>query len=137
MRTPEEERPSWNELLGPFFTVDRVSYLLGISAYEVRQKAQGRRLLGVKIRDSSLVFPVFQFEQNEGEHTWRLIDGLESVLTVFAQPGVKIDNWKLASWVKTPRVDLAGMSVIDYLKAGKGIEAPLAAASAAADHWSE
>jgi len=135
--TPKEgAAKSWNEFLGPFWATSQVSRLLDLTDEEVRKRYEERRLLGCKTQDGSILFPTFQFVQNEQDQSWHLIEGLDTVVSVFA--GIKSHHvdWTLASWIRARRSDLEGESIIDYLKAGKGLEIPLVIARDAANRWS-
>jgi hypothetical protein len=48
-----------------------------------------------------------------------------------------IDDWTLASWLRTPQVTLGGASIIDeLLRQGRADDTILQLADVAAKHWS-
>lgn len=133
----EADRPGWNEAIGPFFGIRKVSQILGRTEEEVRENHRDRKLLGLVTKDGVPVFPSFQFVQNEEDQSWGLIRGLDRVLSEFA--GLETggpDDWLLASWLRVQRRDLKGESIEEHLKQGKELEPILAIARAAANRWS-
>ena len=137
MATPEAGKSEWNKILGPFYGANRVSRMLGLTEEQVSSGYRERGLLGCRTRDGALVFPAFQFVQNEQDQSWSLVEGLSTVVSVFADPRVHVDDWTLASWTRSFLRDLKGESIVDHLKAGKGVEGPFAIARDVADRWSE
>jgi hypothetical protein len=131
--TRESAEGEWSKILGPLWTIDRASFLTGLSQKEVADRSASRTLLGCKTQDGDTVFPAFQFQQDKKTGRWNLIEGLDTVLTVF--PEQEDGNWTLASWLKTPRPALEEKSIVDYLKASKEFKLPLAIARATADKW--
>ena len=122
----------WNELIGPFYGIGKVSRLLGVDEQEIQNRYRERRLLGCEAKNDVLVFPSYQFVQNDQTQSWGLIEGFETVLSVFADPQVLMDDWTLASWLRAKREDLDGVSIEEHLKQGKGVSEPLRIAKEAA-----
>lgn len=133
--TPESGKSEWNRIVGPFFRMEKVSQILGVTEEEVKEMQQDRRLLGCETKDGGLVFPTFQFVEDERTKSWSLIEGFDNVLSVFADPEVFIDNWTLASWMNAKRYELEGQSIVDHLREGKEIRSLLDIAREARSRW--
>ena len=140
MQKPESERSRWNEVIWPFWSTTKVSSLLGLTEEEVNKGHQEGKLLGLQTQEGNLVFPSFQFVQDEKDESWSVINGLDTVLSAFSVPEAARD-WTLASWLNAKRRGLGAElsepeSIVDYLKAGKDVGVPLAIARETAFRWS-
>lgn len=116
----------WDELLGPFYSSGQVAKILGgISRQALADRRERRTLLGLKTADGVVVYPIFQFDDGN-----RVLRGLAEILQAFR--GSEVDDWTLAGWLVSPLKPPRGQSVIQWLRAGGGLEAPLALARDAA-----
>lgn len=116
------------DLIGPFYDAAGVSRYLGISTRALDHQVKHLRLLGMATAEGTVVYPVFQFDGPD------LLAGLPEVLAAFR--GVRVDGWTLASWLVAPLDGLDGISVIDWLRAGRDGPLARAHAQAAAARWS-
>jgi hypothetical protein len=122
-------RSPWSEIVGSVFTTDQVRSLLGSTSRQaVHDRVLRHTLLCLKTRDGHRVYPTYQFVSRD------VVGGLSDVLTRVAGT---IDDWTLASWLRTPQVTLGGASIIDeLLRQGRADDTILQLADVAAKHWS-
>jgi hypothetical protein len=101
----------WNEALGPFYSTQQVSRLLGgVSRQAIAERRERRTLLALRTADGVWVYPTFQFGANH-----RVLPGLADILQTLAASGV--DDWTLAGWLRSPLASLSGSTPIDWLRA--------------------
>lgn len=120
----------WDNSLGPFYGTGQLARLLGdISRQAVSDRRERRRLLGLKTPDGVVLYPAFQFDEQN-----RVLKGLPEVLQCFRGGGA--DDWAVARWLTTPLRPLKGSSVIDWLRNGGPVDKAVAQAEAAAKRFS-
>ncbi|HVR98742.1 MAG TPA: hypothetical protein VMW27_19145 [Thermoanaerobaculia bacterium] len=124
-------KPSrWDELLGPFYSNSQMEKLLGgVSRQALADRRERRTLLGLKTADGVMVYPAFQFDEQN-----RVLPGLPEVLRSFRDSGV--DDWTLAGWLVSPSRALDGCSVVEWLRQGRELETALTLARDAARRFS-
>ena len=100
-----------NDRLGAFYTTDRVRKVLGgVSRQAVSQRVQGHRLLRVTTADGEMLFPAFQFKDQE------VVPGLQGLLKVLLDSGV--DGWTVAYWLTSRIGQLGEATALDVLASG-------------------
>lgn len=99
-------RSSWDHALGPFYTTEQLTELLGVPRAALLARVRRHSLLSVRTRDDEVFYPSFQFQEG------RVVNGFAEVLRVTA--GV-VNEWTLASWLVAAQTTM-GMSVVDALK---------------------
>lgn len=124
-----EKTRVWKDLVGPADDTVGTLRTLGISEPELTDLVDRRMLLAVTTSDGKVLFPMFQFDGLE------MLAGLPDVMAVFA--GVPVDDWTLASWLLAPSDSLEGLSVVDWLRAGRDPASVRAHADTAASRWSQ
>lgn len=99
----------WIEHLGHFYDTSGVATLLGRSGEPISRQAvhQRKGLLGLTTGNGKTVYPAFQFRAQ------RPAPGLADVLAEL--PETLVSPWTVASWLRTPDVDLDGQAPIDVL----------------------
>lgn len=101
----------WDEIVGPVYRTAQVAALLGgVSRQAVADRRARRRLLGLRTSDGVWVYPAFQLSGST------VLPGLATVLGCFDDDSV--DGWTLSSWLRSPRAELEGRSVLDLLAVG-------------------
>lgn len=106
----------WDRVLGPFYGTSQVGKILGgISRQAIADRRERRTLLGLKTADGVVVYPTFQFDENN-----RVLPGLAEILQLFRDS--EVDDWTLAGWLVSPLTSLKGQSVIQWLRAGGKLE---------------
>lgn len=124
----------WDAAVGPVYLTTQVRALLGrdrpVSRQAVADRLARRTLLGMTTRDRRAVYPAWQFQGRQ------VLAGLPAVLQAFLDEDGRpvVDDWTLASWLRTPLDTLDGHSVADRLATG-ALESATAAAGAAAARW--
>ncbi len=112
--THEEERsvPSWNELIGPFYTASTVAEKFG---------EQADRFIALKTSDGQTVYPQRQFITNTEDGSIAPIDPLISLWNSHIEPAIKkrfVDGWTAAGYLFAPRTKLLqGRSIAAVLSA--------------------
>lgn len=125
---PEVSR--WDELLGPFYGTNQVARMCGgISRQALADRRERRTILGLKTADGVVVYPSFQFDEQN-----RVLTGLSEVLQCFK--GVDVDDWTLAGWLVSPSRSLGGRSAVQWLREGRHPETVLTLARDAARRFS-
>lgn len=119
----------WDEALGPFYSTSKVSQLLGdVSRQAIADRRKRRTLLGLRTVDGVVVYPVFQFDDRN-----EVLEGWSDVLQTFDPKDV--DDWTLAAWLVARQETLGGLSVVDWLRAGRPKDAVLSLARAQATRF--
>ena len=119
----------WDAQLGPFYDTAGLTRYLGVSKQALADRVKRRRMLAMTTSDGKVVYPVLQFAGRD------LLSGLPDVLAVFRD--VPVDGWTLASWLVSPSPNLDGMSVVEWLRAGREVAAAQAVAQTTAARWSQ
>lgn len=88
------QRSPWDEILGPFYTTQRIQQLLGITRQAVTKRVQSGSLVRVMTSEGTALFPVFQIQGG------RPLAGLREVVTQLRQ-GTD-DDYAIAQWLVTP-----------------------------------
>lgn len=116
----------WDDAVGPFYLGDQVRRLLGgITRQALAERRSRRTLLALRTADDEWVYPVSQFDLLAGE----VPDALGPVLKAFDT--WDDDEWTIAAWLQRPLRELAGTSVLEWLRTGRE---PAAALDAAQRH---
>lgn len=126
----------WNQLVGSFWDAGKVARTLQTKGSVIRGQERRRAILGLRTKEGSLVFPIFQFVQNSDSGNWSLVPGLRQVLEPFR--GLRVDgmDWTLAYWFVAPREVFERKSIIDCLKQGLHTDLIVAMAKDSAARWS-
>lgn len=124
----------WADAIGAVYLTPQVRKLLGtgrpISRQALADRVERRTLLGLRTSDRRSVYPAWQFRRRQ------VLPGVPEVLQTFGGGGGEpvIDNWSLASWLRTPLAELDGDSVAHRLLLGDS-DGALRAARTAAARW--
>jgi hypothetical protein len=121
---------AWADLVGPFYDAATVADVLGVSASAVRSRRARGSLLALRTGSGSWVYPAWQFD-----HGGQVLPGLVPVLRVLA--GGDVSAWTLASWLRSPEVELSGRTPFAVLHAGAEDDLVLLVASHAAAGWAK
>lgn len=99
----------WTEHLGAFYDTNAVMEMLGRHGEKITRQAVSKRkgLLALTTGSGQVVYPTFQFRGQV------LAPGLDEVLTQLSEDVVS--RWTVASWLRSPEVDLDGQAPIDVL----------------------
>lgn len=99
----------WIEHLGHFYDTNGVAALLSRNGDRISRQAVHKRkgLLALTAGNGKTVYPAFQFRAQQPA------PGLGDVLALL--PENLVSGWTVASWLRTPDVDLDGQSPIDVL----------------------
>jgi len=114
---------AWAEV-GPFYDAAGAAAVLGVSMSAVRSRRARGSLLALRSGSGSWVFPVWQFVDGQ------VLPGLGRVLRVLR--GSDVSEWTLASWLRSPEVELSGRTPLDVLHGGGEDDLVLLVASHAA-----
>jgi hypothetical protein len=120
---------AWAEL-GPFYDTAAVAGVLGVSMSAVRSRRARGNLFALRTGSGSWVYPAWQFD-----HGGQVLPGLGPVLRVLA--GGDVSAWALASWLRSPEVELSGRTPFAVLHTGAEDELVLLVASHAAAGWAK
>lgn len=102
----------YNTLIGPFYDSVGVALRLKVTTETVRKHAGLHRLLGCRTAEGTLVYPTFQFGDDDAP-----LPGLQDVLSTMSE-GTN-DSWQVALWLRTPSEQLRGATPVDALLEGK------------------
>lgn len=91
------ELSPWAPIVGPCFTVDGLSRVLGLRAAEILEAATNLRILSLHTADGNDLFPSFQIRDG------RIYPELRSVLKVLR--GGLDDPWTWAQWLNGRKCD--------------------------------
>ncbi len=126
-------RPSgetrWDELVGPFYRYrGAVAQLENVSSRQgLDRRRSAHRVLGCRTRDSTWLYPTFQFADGD------ILEGLDEILSVIVPA---TDGWTTALWLYTPNTGLANARPIDLLQRHEEVAAVQRAARSQAAEWS-
>jgi hypothetical protein len=97
--------------IGPFYSLNRVSELLGgVSRQAVSERARSHRLLRVTTSDGVMVFPAFQFARSQVRTN--LVPLFEVLL------GSGADPWTVAYWLTSPLDSFNGRTALEVVDFG-------------------
>lgn len=124
----------WAAAVGPVFRTDQVRTMLGakgpVSRQALADRVARRTLLALRTSDRHTVYPAWQFRSGRVAH------GVSTVLQAFVHDDEPVvDDWTLASWLRTPLETLGGDSVSERLSVGD-VDQAVTVARAAAARWS-
>jgi hypothetical protein len=111
---------------GDCYDHHQMSILLHVSNAQLVELQTSRQVLGLKSADGTTIFPKDQFDLKRSV----VVEGLADVLGAIRY--VPPDEWQVLAWLRTPRPELGGSSVLDHLKSGS----PAIAAIELARNWS-
>jgi hypothetical protein len=111
---------------GDFYDSHQMTVLLHVTNAQLTQLREAHRVLGPESADGTCLFPKDQFDLKRPV----VVEGLAEVLGAIEY--VPLDEWEVLAWLRTPRPELDGKSVLDHLKRG----GPVAAAVELARNWS-
>ena len=118
---------AWAEV-GPFYGTATVAAVLGVSMSTVYARTRSSTVLSCRTGSGRIVFPVWQFGPDG-----RVLPGLVKVLRVLGDSGVSALT--LASWLRSPEIELGGRTPLACLLAGGEDELVLLVTSHAAAGW--
>ncbi len=121
----------WDAALGPFYSASQAARICGgISDRQLDDLRKRRAVLGLATADAVLVYPVFQFDEQN-----RVLRGLPEILGCF--PAGYADDWALAGWLVSPLRGLDGLSVIQWLREGRDLAPALVLARDVAHRFAQ
>jgi hypothetical protein len=121
----------WDDALGPFYGASQAARVCGgISGQQLDDLRKSRAVLGLKTSDGALVYPVFQFDDQN-----RVLHGLPDVLRCF--PSGDDDDWAMAGWLISPLRGLEGRSAVQWLREVRDLAPVLVLARDAAHRFSQ
>lgn len=94
-------RTRWSDQLGPLYSSADVQQLSGMSRQAVQQAVDAHRLLRLRRGGTRTGYPAFQFDG-----AGHPLPGLRPVLIAFA--AAPVSGYLVASWLTSPRDELAG-----------------------------
>jgi hypothetical protein len=118
---------AWAEV-GPFYDGAGAAAVLGVSMSTLRGRRSRGSVLALRTGSGRIVYPVWQFGPDG-----QVLPGLVKVLRILC--GSNISTWSLASWLRSPEVELGGLTPLAALLAGGEDDLVLLVASHAAAGW--
>jgi len=92
----------YDEVVGPFHSIEGVRRLLGISRQAVFDRVKRGTLLQVRTSDDLALYPAFQFSGTDVDPRVR------AVLIQFRD--APVDGWTVATWFGVPAEELGGVT---------------------------
>jgi len=120
---PETNRMA--DLVGPFHDTDGVAKRLNVPVDALPAARRDGLLLGVQTSDGAWIYPVFQFTGGQVD------PDLLPVLHIFRHS----PPWSTAVWLCGPDDDLAGLTPVEWLRAGNPAEVVIRNARHTAYNW--
>lgn len=112
--------------IGPFYDTSGVMALLGgVTKQAVNARRKKGTILALRTADAKWVYPVFQFAGNEVDRAL-----LAAIRALGNSPA-----WSAALWFVTSNDDLAGMTPLNWAKAGLPTDALDVSAHRTASEW--
>ena len=124
---PDGDVELWAYQIGPFYDASAVAAVLGVSRAAVYSRGRSRTILSCRTGSGRIVYPVWQFVGGA------VLPGLVAVLRVLE--GGDVSTWTVASWLRSPEVELGGRRPFEVLLAGGEDDLVLLVASHAAAGW--
>jgi len=118
------------DAIGPFYSASGVAAWLNLQETDVEDRVRNRELFGCVTADTQLLLPSAQFNENGSTHP-----GLHQILDVLATGTSDAWTWGLWLFSRVPG-QLDGMSVMEWLKNERDVDAVLLLARNDANSWS-
>lgn len=123
------EPSPWAEVLGPVYRPSQLARLFGgVSRQALADRERRGTLFGLRTADGHVVYPAWQLQGGQ------IVPGLPEVIRTLRTGGGG-DDWVIAGWLWAGQEPLGGRRVVEWLRAGRELEAVLVLARAAAARW--
>lgn len=117
----------YDRIVGPFHDAAGLARWRGVAPEPITTAAQSDRLVACQLDGGGWVFPVWQFTDTAAVRP--------DVLALWAVLRTAADRWTCALWLRSPHPELGDRTAIDWLDAGRSVDAVLPLARAAALAW--
>ncbi len=116
-------------LLGPFWSEERVCAALRLTPDALRTRCVTGTVLGLTTADGRQVYPVSQFQRQDGQ-----VEVKPALVTVL-QALCDFDPWTVATLLHTPAPELDGASPLSWVNSGASPEPLARLARTVAREW--
>lgn len=113
---------AWEQAVGPLLSEERACERLGLSARQLGELADIRRVLALQERSGARRYPAWQFDQ-----AGRPLEPLIAAHRLLVRDG-GMSPWSAAAWCVREHPELDGRSPREWAAAGERVDALLRAA---------